>query len=148
MATLTTGQQAFVVTALAQFNTPTEVVELVKQEFGLEVSRQQVAYYDPSSRATGTPAKRWRELHEEARKRYIENVEEVALAHERYRLETLQRVLRRRLEVKDDHTVLDVLEQAAKERGRVYTNVRDIQSKGEKVPDIFVFGSEEEEDGT
>jgi glycerate-2-kinase len=72
----------------------------------------------------------------------------VAIAHERFRLEKLQEILERRLEHADDQTAMDALKQAARERGKAFTNVRDVQSKGEKVepPDIFVYGGEPPEE--
>lgn len=144
MATLTSSQKRFVVNALARFKTVPEVRGLVKDEFGLELSRQQIHYYDPSSRTGGIPAPRWRELHQEVRDAYVENVAAVAVAHERFRLEQLSRIVRERMEAGDHRTVLTALKQAAKERGKAFTNVRDVQSRGERVdpPDIFVYGGE------
>lgn len=153
MATLSTPHKVFIVTALARFHTPTEVAEAVQQEFGLEVTRQQVDYYNPKT-STGRDrlAKRWKELHEEARRRYLGQVEEVAVAHERWRLEKLEKIVRDRMDRMDHGTAMKALEQAARERGKAYTNVTDLQSKGKPVetPNIFVYGGEppeEEQDG-
>lgn len=145
MPTLTTDQKCFIVSALARFHSPTQVTRLVKQYFGIEVSRQQVDYYNPrTASSAGHLADRWKELFETVRKRYVDAVEEVAIAHERYRLEQLQRIVDHRMK-KDDHsTVLEAIEQAAKERGRAYTNVRDLQSQGQQLPDIYVFGGTED----
>ena len=51
MASLNRKQKYFIVRSLAVFNTPQETVLLVKEEFDLEVSRQQVETYDPTKRA-------------------------------------------------------------------------------------------------
>ena len=144
MATLTASQKRFIVTALARFKSVPEVRALVKDEFGLELSRQQVHYYDPSSRTGGFPADRWKELHQQVRDAYVENVAAVDVAHERFRLEQLSRILRKLLKAGDHTTALKVLKQAAQERGNAFTNVRDVQSRGERVdpPDIFVYGGE------
>ncbi|MDR0070944.1 DUF2280 domain-containing protein, partial [Acinetobacter sp. 11520] len=48
MATLNKKQKLFIVQSLAVFNTPQETVSLVKEEFDIEVSRQQVESYDPT----------------------------------------------------------------------------------------------------
>lgn len=50
MATLNKKQKLFIVRSLAQFNTPQETVVLVKEEFELDVSRQQCEAYDPTKR--------------------------------------------------------------------------------------------------
>lgn len=148
MATLTDAQKRFIVIQLARFRTMEEIRDAVKDEFDVEVSRQQVHYYNPSSRTAGKPADRWVELHEEARKAYIDNPEEVAIATERWRLEQLLQVARKRMKAGDHQTAMKALKQAAKERGQAFTNVRDLQSKGDKLeqpPDIFVYGGDQEE---
>lgn len=149
MATLSHRHKSFIVTALARFHTPTEVVELVQEEFGLELDRRQVDYYNP--RTSQQPAARWCDLFEEARKKYVDDVSDVAIAHERFRLEKLEEILRDRMRRMDHGTAMAALEQAAKERGKAYTNVRDLQSRGERLepPNIYVYGGEtpEEEDG-
>lgn len=48
MAALNGEVKAFIVQALACFDTPSQVAEQVKKEFGLEVSRQQVESHDPT----------------------------------------------------------------------------------------------------
>lgn len=141
MATLTKDQKSFIVTALARFHTPSEVVELVKQAFGIEISRQQVDYYHPQTASSGGHlAERWEELFAAVRERYLEEIEQVAIAHERYRLEQLQRIVEDRMKRGDHRTAMKALEQAAKERGRVYTNVQDVQSRGRSLPNIYVYG--------
>lgn len=52
MAALSTEVKAFIVQSLACFESPTKVIELVKAEYGIDVSRQQVSQY--------TPATQWR----------------------------------------------------------------------------------------
>ncbi|MEN1613625.1 DUF2280 domain-containing protein, partial [Pseudomonas aeruginosa] len=47
MATLNSDVKAFIVQALACFDTPSQVAESVKKEFGIEVSRQQIESHDP-----------------------------------------------------------------------------------------------------
>ena len=42
--------KAFIVQRLARFDRPSQVVKAVKEEFGLEVSRQRVHFYDPTKR--------------------------------------------------------------------------------------------------
>ncbi|MFH4247123.1 DUF2280 domain-containing protein, partial [Acinetobacter baumannii] len=51
MASLNKKQKLFIVRSLAVFNTPQETVSLVKEEFNIDVTRQQVETYDPTKRA-------------------------------------------------------------------------------------------------
>ncbi|MCT9272449.1 DUF2280 domain-containing protein [Acinetobacter baumannii] len=48
MATLKEPVKIFIVQSLACRDTPQEVAELVKQEFGVDIDRVQVATYDPT----------------------------------------------------------------------------------------------------
>ncbi|WP_131725280.1 DUF2280 domain-containing protein, partial [Enterobacter cloacae] len=47
MAALSTEVKAFIVQSLACYETPVKVIELVKAEYGIDVSRQQVSQYTP-----------------------------------------------------------------------------------------------------
>ena len=51
MATLKEPVKIFIVQALACRDTPQEVADQVKQEFGIEVDRMQCAAYDPTKSA-------------------------------------------------------------------------------------------------
>lgn len=128
MATLTTSQKRLLVTELATFSTPSEAAETVQEEFGVEVSRQQAAYYDPS---TGKqPAERWRELFRRTRQEYLDQTSEVGIAHKVYRLERLQRLYRRAEADGDVELAASLLEQAAKEVGEQFTNRRLLEHSG------------------
>ena len=48
MAALREPVKVFIVQSLACFETPQQVVEAVKQEYKIEITRQQVALYDPT----------------------------------------------------------------------------------------------------
>jgi len=146
MAELSTEVKVFIVTSLARFEAPGDVRKAVNREYGVEVSSSQVAYYNPAA-PTGNDrlADRWKELYRETREAFTGRVEDVAIAHERVRLEKLQEVVEERMSAKDHRTAMAALKQAAKERGKAFTNVRDVQSRGERLepPDIYVYGGEE-----
>lgn len=120
MAALNDGVKRFVVQALACYDTPTQVAEAVKEEFGLDVSRQQVSAYDPTKHAGRNLSKKWRVLFEDTRKRFREEAAEVPIASRAYRLRALQRVADR--SGRNVNLLLRVMEQAAKEVGDVYVN--------------------------
>ena len=48
MAALKSEVKSFIVQALACFDTPSQVAEAVKNEFGVVLSRQQVETHDPT----------------------------------------------------------------------------------------------------
>ncbi len=85
MATLTDDVKAFIVQALACFDTPSQVVDAVREEFGAEVSRMQVQSYDPTKKAARGLSKKWVELFEATRKRFLEETAEIPIANQAFR---------------------------------------------------------------
>lgn len=135
MAALTEDQKRYVVFRLAAFRTPTEVVEEVKDIWGIEVSRQQIHYYNPTTPGARTSEK-WTELFHAARRAYLEEEGEVAIAVRRWRLEEIQNLYRRALQQGRHGNIplaLQALEQAAKEEGGKFTNhqLLDVDHSGE-----------------
>ncbi len=71
MARLKKHEKVFIVRALAQFMTPTQVVEDIKLKLGVDVSPQQVETYDPTKVAGADLSQEFFDLFHEARKQYI-----------------------------------------------------------------------------
>lgn len=133
MATLNETQKHFVVTELACFRTPSEVAEAVKEEFGLEVSRQQVAYYDPRSRTGRKPSAKWQQLFEETRRQWLGNTSAEGIANRRWRFRELSRLYEKSLALGRGGNLKlaqSLLEQAAKESGDMYTNRFQLEHSG------------------
>lgn len=124
MATLKNEVKAFIVQALACFDTPSHVAAAVREEFGLEVSRQQCEAHDPTKRAGRDLAKRWRVLFEDTRKRFREETAEIPIANRAYRLRALGRIAEKAEGMRNLSLAAQLLEQAAKEVGDVYVNRR------------------------
>lgn len=122
MAQLTEAQKLFVVQRLAVFDTPTEVVDAVYEEFGLRVSRQAVQKYDPT--VGEKPAKKWCEIFEATRKQFLENTASIPYAHRNVRLKVLQQMAQAAKARKNYVLAKDLLEQIAKEVGDYFTNTR------------------------
>lgn len=76
MATLSEDAKLHIVQALACFDTPTQVVESVKEEFGIDVLRNQVAQYDPTKVSGKSLSKKWRTIFDDTRRRFRESVAE------------------------------------------------------------------------
>ena len=122
MAALTNEVKGFIVQALACFDTPTQVVEAVKSEFGQVVTRQQVESHDPTKACSRGLAKRWVTLFEDTRARFREETAEIPIANRAYRLRTLGRLAEKVEGMRNYGLTLQILEQAAKEVGDVYVN--------------------------
>ncbi len=122
MAALNSEVKAFIVQALACFDTPTQVAEAVKREFNVDVTRQQVETHDPTKRCSKTLAKRWVEMFHEARARFREETMDIPIANRAYRLRALGRMAEKAESMKNMALTAQLLEQAAKEVGDVYVN--------------------------
>ncbi|SSW67288.1 hypothetical protein AVE30378_02546 [Achromobacter veterisilvae] len=125
MAKLTEAHKRFIVQALACWDTPSQVAEAIKEEFGLDVPRMQVAQYDPTKVAGKGLAKKWRELFEATRKRFREEVAEIPIADQAFRLRALGKIYERHFNRGNVVGAAAVLEQAAKEVGGAFTNRRE-----------------------
>lgn len=124
MAKLTEAHQRFIVHELACYDSPQQVSDSVREEFGVDVPRTQVARYDPTKVAGRDLAKRWRELFFATRENFKQQAGEIAIAQRAYRLRTMQRIAAKAEDKLNLAIVLQVLEQAAKEVGDAYVNRR------------------------
>lgn len=124
MAALKNEVKGFIVQALACFDTPSQVVEQVKQEFGVEISRQLCESHDPTKRAGVNLAVKWVTLFHDTRKRFREETAEIPIANRAYRLRGLGRMAEKAENMRNLALTAQLYEQAAKEVGDVYVNRR------------------------
>ncbi|HEK0905437.1 TPA: DUF2280 domain-containing protein [Pseudomonas putida] len=122
MAALKSDVKAFIVQALACFDTPTQVSQAVKQEFDIDVTRQQVEQHDPTKRAGANLAAKWRTLFEDTRKRFREETAEIPIANRAFRLRGLGRMAEKAETMRNLALTAQLYEQAAKECGDMYVN--------------------------
>jgi len=122
MAALKSDVKAFIVQALACFDTPTQVSQAVKQEFDIDVTRQQVEQHDPTKRAGANLAAKWRTLFEDTRKRFREETAEIPIANRAFRLRGLGRMAEKAENMRNLTLTAQLYEQAAKECGDMYVN--------------------------
>ncbi len=118
--------KTFIVQQLACFDTPSVVAKAVKDEFGVEVTRQSVEAYDPNKRAGQALGPAFREIFEATRKAFIEDTAEVGIAHKGFRLRVLHRMATQAEGMRNFALVAQLMEQAAKEIGGAFTNKREI----------------------
>ena len=122
MAALKPEVKTFIVSALACYDTPTQVAEAVKEEFGLVVSRMQVSAYDPHKVQGKYLSKALRELFAKVRAEFDAEVTAIPIAKKTYRLRMLQKTVERAESRKNSALVLQTLEQAAREVGDMFVN--------------------------
>lgn len=130
MATLSDAHKRFVVQALACWDTPSQVAEAVKDEYGMEVPRMQIAQYDPTKVAGKALAAKWVQLFHDTRTRFRAEVAEIPIADQAFRLRALGKIYERHLGRGNVVGAAAVLEQAAKEAGGAFTNRREHTGAG------------------
>lgn len=127
MAALKPEVKAFIVQGLACFDTPSQVVLSVKEEFGIDISRQQAESHDPTKSGGKTLADKWRDLFNETRERFKSETGDIPIANKAFRLRALNRMAIAAEQKRNYPLAASLLEQAAKESGGAYTNKQAIE---------------------
>lgn len=127
MATLKGEVKAFIVQSLACFDTPSQVVELVKKEFGLSITRQQVESHDPTKANGRGLAQKWVDMFNATRERFQNEISDIPIANKAYRLRILDRMATRAEGMKNMALAASLVEQAAKEVGDAYSNKQKVE---------------------
>jgi hypothetical protein len=115
-----------IVEHLACYCTHAETTDLIREEFNLELTPRHVRSYDPHTFQFAGRSE-WRDVHAATRKRFLEEISNISIAHRAYRLRQLEQLY---LSAKGRGALViaaGMLEQAAKEVGHVYTNVSKVQ---------------------
>lgn len=128
MAKLPEDAKGFIVRLLACYHTPSEVAEAVKEEFGIEIPRQQAQEYDPTKGEK--PARKWCDLFHETREKFLKSASEIPEANKAVRIDQLARMAREARKRKNYGLAKELLEQIAKEEGGAFTNHRILSGPG------------------
>ena len=128
MARLKKVHQLFIIRSLAVFNTPQETADLVKEEYGFELKRQQVEVYDPTKRAGENLREEFRLEFEATRKAFLEAPQNIPIANLSVRLQRLEKQYEKH--GKNRVAALAILKQAAEDVGGKYTNKQEITGAG------------------
>lgn len=127
MARLTEQQKAVIVTALACWYGPSEVRDLLKSEYGLDLPLSQITPYDPTTINGQRLSAELKALFHETREKFKSDIQAIPIANQAFRLRELQKLYRNT----GKNIVLgaSLLEQAAKEAGGMFTNRRELTGK-------------------
>jgi len=118
MARLTPEQQTFILTALACYDTPTMVMQAVKDEFGVEISKQQMNGYDPTTvNGNKNLSQKNKDLFFRVREEFKRDVSAIPIANKAYRLRSLQRFMEQAAEKRNYVLAAQFIDQAAREVG-------------------------------
>lgn len=127
MAALKPEVKAYIIQMLACYDTPSQVVEAVKKDFGIAITRQQVETHDPTKVSGKTLAKKWVDLFNHTRDRFLNEISDIPIANKAYRLRVLQRMSTTAENMKNIGMTAQLLEQAAKEVGEAYSNKQKVE---------------------
>ncbi|KJV39375.1 hypothetical protein VH96_13945 [Acinetobacter indicus] len=143
MAALKEPVKIFIVQALACRDTPQEVVDLVKQEYGIQISRSQCQAYDPTKYSGRNLSIKFVDLFNKTRADFDAGLIDIPIANKHYRLKQYQKQLERN--AKNTVMSLKILEQAAKDCGGQFTNRQEITGKdGEALQTTVVHATQEQ----
>lgn len=130
MAALKPEVKSAIVQMLACYDTPSQVVEAVQKDFGITITRQQVETHDPTKVSGKTLAKKWVDLFNRTRDRFLNEISDIPIANKAYRLRVLQRMSTTAEGMKNLGMTAQLLEQAAKEVGDAYSNKQKVELTG------------------
>lgn len=133
MARLNNLQKVFIVKAFAQFMTVSEVQAAVKEQFdGLELKTNQLSAYKPDCIAGQTLQAKLKAVYDRERERFLKAWDEIPIANKSFRMKELDRMLHNLKTAPRPNVqqIKELLEQAAKEEGGMFTNRREITGKG------------------
>jgi hypothetical protein len=141
---LTDDQRRFCVYCFAHWKTPQQTADALKDFYGVSITRQCVATYSP--KLNPKISEKWRSVFDAERKRFVEEVDGIAIAHLSYRLEMYDRIVEKVMASGDSATALAALEQAAKDKGGVFTNTRQVHATGSLIEQLLYVCNAEDPD--
>jgi hypothetical protein len=116
---LTRAQKAEVVRRLASYESPSLIAKSLKEDFGIEITRQAVAFYDPTQYSNRPSPKRWSQLFWRTRARIIKGKVDIGAVHPRVRLLWLDKMARAQMEKGYAAEARALLRQAADEMSQI-----------------------------
>jgi hypothetical protein len=125
---LTDAQQTAVVQRLAMYDSPQQVADWVKEEFGIDMTRQAVQYYDPT--VGEKPSEKWCAIFEATRSEFLKTTADIPIANKSVRLRRLERMALAAERQRNYLLAAQLHEQAAKEVGEIYTNRHKMEHTG------------------
>ena len=124
---LTEEQKAFIVRAYARFEATAEICLSFREKYNVELPQQRCLQYNPAS-VSFMASPKWRDLFDRAREHFITNTQDIGITNKTVRLQRLEKLCVSAISRKNTKLACEIMEQAAKEMGEVFTNKREIKS--------------------
>lgn len=130
MAVLTEDIKLFIVQALACHDKPSQIVQMVKDEFKVTVTRQQVEGYNCQRAAGKDVGKKWVAIFHKTREEFEAEVSKVPVMLRVVRIRRLERYVDEAERSGNLVLAAQLLEQIAREEGGMYENRRTVVHTG------------------
>lgn len=130
MAALKPEVKAAIVQMLACYDTLSIVVDAIQKDYGIKVTPQQVESHDPTKVSGKGLAKKWVDLFNHTRDRFLNEISDIPIANKAYRLRALDRMMTKAESMRNMALAASLMEQAAKECGDAYTNKQKVEHSG------------------
>lgn len=130
MAALKPEVKAAIVQMLACYDTLSIVVDAIQKDYGIKVTPQQVESHDPTKVSGKTLAKKWVDMFNATRDRFLNEISDIPIANKAYRLRALDRMMTKAEGMRNMALAASLMEQAAKECGDAYTNKQKVEHSG------------------
>lgn len=130
MAALKPEVKAAIVQMLACYDSLSIVVDAIQKDYGIKVTPQQVESHDPTKVSGKGLAKKWVDLFNATRDRFLNEISDIPIANKAYRLRVLDRMMNNSEKMRNIALATEIIEQAAKECGDAYTNKHKFEHSG------------------
>lgn len=130
MAALKPEVKAAIVQMLACYDTLSIVVDTIQKDYGIRVTPQQVESHDPTKVSGKGLAKKWVDMFNATRDRFLNEISDIPIANKAYRLRALDRMMMKAEGMRNMALAASLMEQAAKECGDAYTNKQKVEHSG------------------
>lgn len=116
---LTHAQKVEVVMRLGCYDKPAAIAKRLKHDFGIDISWQSIARYDPTRYAGRAVSERWTTLFWDARARIIAGKADVGATHPLARVRWLEQMVHDRMDEGNTAEARALLKQVAEEMNRM-----------------------------
>ncbi|MBA3341312.1 MAG: DUF2280 domain-containing protein [Gemmatimonadaceae bacterium] len=127
MPVLREEQKLFIVQQLAMFDRPEKIREAVKEEFDIDVPRQQIRNYNPEQ---VNVAEKWKRIFDDTRRAFVDSTAAIPIAQLSVRLRLLDRLQQKAETMGNYALAAELLAQAARDVGGMFTNRQRLEHSG------------------
>lgn len=126
--TLNDEQKTWIVTQWAMMVPIAQILKGFEEQFGAKISANQARDYNPvTARTRGKTVVKWKMLHDHIRHKFLTKIAEIPIANAAVRLHRLEQLCVGAMSKGNAPLAAEIIEQAAKEVGGLFTNKRELE---------------------